>query len=281
MIVVADSGSTKTDWIIFDDLTRMEFKTKGINPFFLDNEQVKTDILKQFPKQIDIQSIEYVHFYGPACSTIERCQMVQLPLNSVFPKANITVKSDLLGAARALFQKETGIACILGTGSNSGLYNGDDIVENITSTGYILGDEGSGAHLGLELVKKIINHQIEKEIEDLFYKEYQLSAEQIIDKVYKGSYPNRFLANFTPFINKHINLPSIYKIVEASFSDFIDIHILPYPNSQDKPIACVGSIAFHFKELLQKITLKKNLNISKIISKPIYDLAKYHGLNSL
>ena len=278
MIIIADSGSTKTDWIIFNDTQKENFKTKGINPFFLDKKAVELDILSHFPKNIKRNSVKAVYFYGPACSTSERCQIVEAALSPVFSNAQVFVDSDLTGAARALFQKKSGIACILGTGSNSGLYNGERIIENITSTGYILGDEGSGAHLGLELVKKFINHQLEPEIENAFFKYYNLSAEQIIDRVYKGEYPNRFLAHFAPFIKENLNQPSIHKIAYHSFLSFIEIHVLPYKNSQKEPIAMVGSIAFYFKDLIYEIAKEKNLNIGKILSHPISDLAQYHGL---
>ena len=280
MIVVADSGSTKTDWLILSNTKDIEFKTKGINPFFLDKNDVKADILAQFPSNVKITQIDTVYFYGPACSTPERCNIVHTALETIFSKAQIFVDSDLTGAARALFQNKSGIACILGTGSNSGLYDGKNIIDNITSTGYILGDEGSGAHLGLELIKKIINHQLEESTEELFYKTYNLSPEQIIDKVYKEPYPNRFLASFAPFISKNIDaIPSLKKIASDSFTAFIDIHVLPYKNAQSEPIALVGSIAFYFKDLIQEIASQKKLRITKIISNPIYDLAKYHKIN--
>ena len=232
MIIIADSGSSKTDWIILDKDKKIEFKTKGINPFFLSNKDVIEDINRALPKELNVDLIQTVHFYGPACSTAERCAIVKSPLKSVFKNAEVNIESDLLASARALFQKERGIACILGTGSNSGLYDGKSIIDNITSTGYILGDEGSGANLGLELVKKYINHELGKDLEDKFFETYNLTPEQIIDKVYKGDYPNRFLASFSPFISENLTNASIKEIAEVSFSRFLDIHVLPYANAE-------------------------------------------------
>jgi len=278
MILIADSGSTKTDWIIIDKANSYPFQTKGINPFFLDASLVKKDILNNFPSQLDIHSIKSVFFYGPGCSSTERCAIVEQPLNNIFKSATIKINTDLLGAARALFQKEKGIACILGTGSNSGLYNGNIITENIPSTGYILGDEGSGAKLGLELIKLFINKQLDTNTENLFIETYNLTLEQIIDKVYRQSYPNRFLASFTPFILKNIKNTTINKIVKKSFSDFINLHILPYSNAKTTNIAFVGSVAYYFKNTIEEIALEKNIRITKYEQKPILELAKYHAL---
>lgn len=274
MIIIADSGSTQTDWVILKDEQQIGFSTQGINPLFLDNKSVINDIETHFPKDIDVKLIEQVYFYGPGCGTKERRQLVESPLKSIFPNANIQVETDLLGAARALFQK--GIACILGTGSNSGYYDGDNMHEQTHSLGYILGDEGSGANLGLQLIKHFLNHRLEERTEELFLKEYQLSAEQIIDKVYRQPYPNRFLASFAPFVNSNLDDKNIRRFTEQSFSDFIDLHILPYPKEQRKSVAFVGSVAYYFKDLLEELALKKGLKISKIVKSPINDLAGYY-----
>ena len=276
MIVIADSGSTKTDWVVLHENSSLHFKTQGINPFFLQKDEVIHQLTKAFPKDLQPNLVERLYFYGPACSTDERCVIVANPLKAFFTKAQVHVESDLLGSARALFQDEEGIACILGTGSNSGLYNGQEIIENITSTGFILGDEGSGAHLGLELAKKYINHQLETETEQLFFDTFNLSAEQIIDKVYKSPYPNRFLASLSPFIYNHIHISSLRQIAENSFSDFIDLHILPYRNAKNSPIACVGSVAYYYQDVIKEIAQKKGLTISQIVQKPIQDLIRFH-----
>lgn len=279
MIIVADSGSTKTDWAIITKNQQIEFNTQGINPLFLEKEEVSKDIISNFPKELQVENIESIFFYGPGCSTKARSIIVEEALQLVFLKAKIVVESDLLGAARALFQKEKGIACILGTGSNSGLYNNGRIIENILSTGFILGDEGSGAHMGLELVKKYINQKLERETQVKFQETYQLSVEQIIDKVYKQAYPNRFLASFSPFLVQNIEDPIISGIVEKSFADFFDLHILPYQEAQNLPISFVGSIAFHFKSIIVELVQKHKLQLGKVVQKPIADLVKYHTNN--
>lgn len=277
MILVADSGSTKTDWAVLNQESKTFFKTQGVNPLFLDANNIQQEISQNCPTQIDKLLIKEVHFYGPACSTQERCLIVKQLLIKLFPNSNIKVESDLLATARALFQKESGIACILGTGSNSGYYNGEILIEKTFSTGYILGDQASGANLGLELIKKYINHELPKNIEILFHKKYQLTIPEIIDRVYKGEYPNRFLASFAPFLHENINEPEIKAIVDYSFSRFLDLHILPYPEAKTQDIAFVGSVAYYFSELIKDLANKKGLSISKIIKEPIQDLLKFHS----
>jgi N-acetylglucosamine kinase-like BadF-type ATPase len=273
MKLIAESGSSSTDWRIIDNSNNaIGFETKGINPLFLDAAQLIKELHESFPKNISTEDITELTFYGPGCSTTERCNIVKNPLSKVFNKATIEVNSDLLAAARALFGKQNGIACILGTGSNSGYYDGNKIISNIPSTGYILGDEGSGANLGLRFIKAYLNQQIEKELSEAFENQFQLKISDIIDKVYREAYPNRFLANFAPFINKNLHYNSVYDICRNSFSEFIDWHILPYENSLECEISVVGSIAEYFKVPLQEIAKNKGFQFSKIVAKPIDSL---------
>ncbi len=276
MIIIADSGSTKTDWVILDGENQVNFKTKGINPFFLDEKLVIEEIKNHFPDIFSFKEVEEVHFYGPGCSTADRCGIVEAPMKGFFVNAKINIKSDLLAAGRALFQKESGIACILGTGSNSGRYDGKEIVKNISSIGYILGDEGSGANIGLNLIKHFLNHQLSGRAEDLFMKKFKLSTNQIIDRIYGQAYPNRFLASFAPFVKENIHVLEFKDIVEKSFSEFIEWHILPYQNSNSEPIAFVGSVAVEFKEELESVAKNKGLSVSKYLKNPIQELVRYH-----
>ncbi len=278
MIIIADSGSTKTDWIIIDGRNQVNFETKGINPFFLDEQFVIEEIKSNFPKGYSLNQIEEVYFYGPGCSTEERCNIVNHPIKAVFNNAKISIESDLLAAARAVFQKKRGIVCILGTGSNSGLYNGSVIVDNIRSTGYILGDEGSGANLGLTLIKQFLNQQLSKNVEDLFISNFNLTVDQIIDKIYRQDYPNRFLASLAPFLKQNIHIPEINRIVEKSFLEFFDWHVLPYQNVKNESIVFVGSISVEFKDQIEFIAKSKGLRILKYLKNPIQELAYYHQM---
>lgn len=276
MIIVAESGSTKTDWILIKGESTIKFESSGIHPLFLDKTSLISEVRALLSEQINLNIIEKVYFYGPGTGTDERAKLVKSPLTTCFPHANIEVNTDLLAAARALFQKQEGIACILGTGSNSGVYDGHFITDNIPSLGYILGDEGSGAHLGLSLLKKVLNHELEAYLEKRFYSTYDINIPEVINRVYKQSYPNRFLASFTPFILQEINQPSIRKIVEISFETFIQRHILPYPKAKHLPIGFVGSIAFYFKDVLIELCNQHGLEKIEIVQKPIDKLVEYH-----
>jgi len=278
MKLIAESGSTSTNWRVLDNDKTIGFDTLGINPLFLNKQQVIDDIKKQFPKAIRYSDITEIQFYGPGCSTKERCKLVSETLSQIFTNALTEINTDLLAAARALFGKQAGIACILGTGSNSGLYDGKRIIENIPATGYILGDEGSGANLGLRFIKAYLNKKIEHELAQKFEQSFQLQVSDIIDRVYKGAYPNRFLAGFAPFINQNIAYPSIKRICTESFSEFIDWHILPYNKHQTQEISVAGSIASHFETTLQEAALSKGFQFTKIIAKPIDSLVDYSVL---
>lgn len=276
MIIIAESGSTKTDWILLKDNTSIKFESSGIHPLFLKQDALIQDIRTLFPVNIELANIDKVFFYGPGTGTEERAELVKTPLELCFPNAIIEVNTDLLAAARALFLNGGGIACILGTGSNSGLYNGQNIIENIPSLGYILGDEGSGAHLSLELLKKILNHELEADLEKRFYDTYKTNIPDLIDRVYKQAYPNRYLASFTPFLLQEIKQENIREIIENSLESFILRHILPYPRAKHIPVSFVGSIAFYFKEVLIESCHKYGLENIEIVQKPLDRLITYH-----
>ena len=276
MIIIADSGSTKTDWIIVDQEKQIAFKTKGVNPLFIKEQDFINELESSFPTNINSSEVKEVYFYAPSCNSTERAAILERPLKSIFTSAKIEVNSDLLAAARSLFKHQKGLACILGTGSNSGYYKDNTLTYKTNSLGYILGDEGSGAHLGLQLIKAYLNQQLDKKLEAAFYQEYKLDLNQIINKVYKEAYPNRFLASFSPFIKKHIQNEIIYKMVEQSFSDFIDLHILPYQKDEKIAVGFVGSVAFHFRDILEKLAKNKAFVITQISPSPIENLVQYH-----
>jgi len=276
MILIADSGSTKTDWVLVDKGTEIFFTTEGINPLFINKEKVKEQINLNFPKGYLVSDIKNVFLYAPGCSIQERANLVKEPLSTIFLNAKTEVKSDLLGAGRALFNKEKGLVCILGTGSSSAFYNGKTLEQNSNSLGYILGDEASGANLGLEFIKLYLNNLLDKETHNLFYKTYGLSTKDIISKVYRDVYPNRFLASFSPFILENLQVKSINYLVRKSFSSFIEKHILVYPESNTIAISFVGSIAYYFKDVLLELAEKYNISIEKVNQKPINDLLAYH-----
>ncbi len=280
MVLVVDSGSTKTAWQIIDQHDSLVY-TSGINPYLQDIEGIKKNIQSELQLPTDYNNISKVFFYGAGCSTEINRNKIKDVLQAFFSKATIQVEHDLLGAARACLGSKSGIACILGTGSNSCLYNGKNIIANSPSLGYVLGDEGSGCYIGKELAKKYLYRELSDDLSTAFEKEYHLNKEQILDNVYKEKFPNRYLAGFTKFVKNHIQHKEMAAIVEDSFEAFVNRHILTYPKKQISNISFVGSIAHYFKDILESVLENHNLSIDKLIQSPIEGLVAYHKINLL
>ena len=279
MIAIADSGSTKTLWVLSDGKGReYEFKTIGFNPYFVTKEEVEKCITEAFPKEADAASISDVYFYGSGCSSCDNYAHLQAALANVFYKARINIYSDMLGTARALLKREAGVAAILGTGSNSCFYDGTEIVKNPVSLGYILGDEGSGATIGKTFIKRYLEGKFEAELTKQIFDETGETITTVLNSVYKGEHPNRYLANFTKTINKHIDHPQMQELMRQSFNDFFGNYVFLYPEYLKYRIGFCGSIAFHFSgillEELEKIGYSKE-NVL-IINEVLPELLKYH-----
>lgn len=277
MILIADSGATKTDWCleIHKKNTRL-IQTQGINPFHQSVEHIDQVLREELLSQLteEIKAITNVHFYGAGC-TPEKASIVKDLLHTLLPDAIIDVQSDLLGAARALCGKEQGIACILGTGSNSCEYDGKKITANISPLGYILGDEGSGAVLGKRLVSDCLKHQLPEHICQIFLKETKLTPAEIINKVYKQPQANRFLASLTPFLSAHREIPEIHGLLLSCFSDFFRRNVMQY-NYKDTEVHFTGSIAWFFQEEVKEAAQALNIRTGKFIKNPIHGLINYH-----
>ena len=274
MTLIADSGSTKTDWCM-ENTTIIH--TQGINPFHQSAEYIKhiltDELLSQLPKDITIRDI---HFYGAGC-TPEKSVILKDILATHFPESTIEVQSDLVGAARALCGNAPGIACILGTGSNSCYYDGKQIISNISPLGFILGDEGSGAVLGKRLVGDCLKNQLPKDICDAFLQTFKLTPAQIIEKVYRQPQANRFLASLAPFLATHRTVPQIHNLLVSSFKDFFQRNILQYPY-QGTQVHFVGSIGWHFQEEVKEAAQTFGIETGKFIQSPITELQKYHQI---
>lgn len=277
MIVIADSGSTKTEWCFAEDgIIIKSIRSKGINPYFESKEEI-TEKIKQVFSDFDFAGkISAMYFYGAGCTPEKRDVVKHCISEIVGDNISIDVNSDLLGAARALFGRERGIACILGTGSNSCYYNGDVIEKNISPLGFIIGDEGSGAVIGKLFIGSILKNQFGVELKAQFLSECNLSQEEIIDRVYRKPFPNRFLASLSPFIYKHINNRSVYKIVFDSFREFFIRNVMQY-DYQNNNIAFIGSVAYYYKDILNDVSQNLNISITKIESSPIKGLVKFHS----
>ena len=269
MIITADSGSTKTTWLIESDNNSWIITTQGINPFHQKIETMSEIINNELIKHADFPlhtTIEKVNFYGAGC-TKEKSPILKSILEEAFSNSKVSVDSDMLGAARALFGNDEGIACILGTGANSCLYDGNKIVSNVSPMGYILGDEGSGAVLGKTFINLLYKDHHEKDIIE-FERETGLTQSDIIQKVYREAMPNRFLASLAPYIKSVSSHEWVHEMIVDCFLLFFRHNVSHY-NRPDLPCSFVGSIAFYFEEELRQAAKKEGSFIGKIMKEPL------------
>lgn len=278
MILIADSGSTKVHWCLLTASGQYtDVYTDGINPLFQTSDAMRNSICNQLLPKISqllwVGTLTHVFFYGAGC-TPEKKIFVQRAIESVFKKAQVFVESDMLGAARGLLGRQSGVACILGTGSGSCYYNGENIEWNVPSLGYILGDEGSAAVLGKKLVGDLLKNQLGDDLKQAFFTEYETSMADIIEKVYRQPFPNRFLAKLSRFCADHIDDERIYALVYDHFVQFIRRNLLQYKT--DTPIGFVGSIAYYYRPILEKAMQAEGLPLGQILQDPIEGLKEYH-----
>lgn len=278
MIGIVESGSTKTEWNFVDkNKTRFNNRTVGFNPFYQTPEDIARTLRDDLiPNLTFTDKIEKIYFYGAGCEAEGNKAKVREAFRMVMPETTVYVMHDLLAAAVALFGDKPGIACIAGTGSNTCYYDGKDVVENVHSLGLYFGDEGSGGHLGKLLIKQYIRKALPDNIMKAFEKEYKDRTDEILVKVYSGEMPSRYLASFAPFLMRHLDDPSIYKIVYGGFEALFEECILRYKKAKELPVGFVGSIAFHFKDVLYKVAETKGLKISAIDPNPSEALLAYH-----
>ena len=279
MILIADSGSTKTNWCLVEQGQIVsEIITDGINPFYQTDMEIIALLDDQLIPKLENTDIDRIFFYGAGCSFPEKKILVSRGLVRFFGNSMIEIQSDLLGAARSLFQHEKGIACILGTGSNSCYYDGKDSIQNVSPLGFILGDEGSGAVLGKLFLADCLKNQLPMELKEEFLSRYELTPEIILDAVYKKPFPNRYLAQFTHFLAEKIEEPSIFNLVYDSFDAFFVRNVMQYP-LEDIRVGCIGSVAYYFRDTLEIVASERRIEISEIIQNPMDGLVKFHTPN--
>lgn len=275
MILIADSGSTKTAWTLVEKADNV-IKTDGINPVFMNSGCVEEILRSQLLPQLGEQAIvTEIYFYGAGCASAEKNSLVKQALQNVFGDIKIEIASDLLGAARGLCKHQSGIACIMGTGSNSCLYENGNIRWNVPALGFILGDEGSGAVLGKLLMGNLFKNQLPDVVKQDFEQTYGLTMMDVIEKVYRTPLPNRFLASFGPFISKHINQPAVYNMVYDALESFIVRNVKQYPYTT-LPVYFTGSIAFYFADILNQLADKHGFTIGRIDQDPLQGLVEFH-----
>ncbi|MDH6354025.1 N-acetylglucosamine kinase-like BadF-type ATPase [Dysgonomonas sp. PH5-45] len=277
MKLIADSGASKTDWCLVNDKGELVKRvyTKGLNPYHQTTDSIAHEIEMNLMNEIRQHKIKAVYFYGAGCEYDKKEDVrraIALSINAPW----IEVGSDLIAAARSLLGKERGIACILGTGSNSCLYDGTDIVDNITSLGFILDDLGSGSALGREFLKSCFKKNMPKDIADKFIAEYKLTVEILLDRVYKQPQASRFMASVSPFVLEHINVKEIGDIVRKTFREFFEYNIVKYENYQTCKLSFTGSIAYYYADILKEVAAEYGLTIATILQSPMEGLLQYH-----
>ena len=279
MILIADSGSTKTDWCVVEkgELVQQIF-TKGTNPFFQSEEEISNEIATALLPELKTNEFEAVYFYGAGCGFPDKIAVVHRALTKHLNVAgNVEVATDMLAAARGLCGREAGIACIMGTGSNSCYYDGESIVANVSPLGFILGDEGSGACLGKLMVGDLLKNQMNPELKEKFLAQFNLTPADIIDRVYRKPFPNRFLASLSPFLAQNISEPCVHDLVLNSFKAFFKRNIMQYENYQNLKVNLIGSVAYYYKEVLEEAAEAMGIQLGTIIQSPMEGLIKYHA----
>ncbi len=276
MLLIADSGSTKTDWrLVKNGGEKVSYETIGFNPYMIDSASVLNELASSELIEVK-EKVTHVYFYGAGCSSEDKNKIIFNPLNTFFSNARVEVEHDMLAAARAACGNEKGMVAILGTGSNSCLYNGDVIVENVAALGYILGDNGSGADIGKTFIRTYLGNELPSAVAEDFKKQYRLTLTDVLDAVYKQPLPNRFLAGFSLFVHKHLSNPEISNMVEERFDLFFEKNICKYSDYETYQLHLIGSIAANYQRLIEKVAKKHQVTLGKVIRKPIEELVNYH-----
>ncbi len=275
-ILIADSGSTKTAWCFLSNGRKQMLQTQGASPYFLNEDQLVTMLQQELLPGLKKKIPEKIFFYGTGNAARANRAMIKRALRRVFPTAKIEVEHDLTGAARALCGRKKGVVAILGTGYNSGYYNGRKIVRNSPGLGYILGDEGSGAYLGKKVLQYYLYNTFDKELQSKFDKKYHTDAALILDAVYKKPLPNRYIAGYAMFLSENRGHYMIENIIEDGLRDFLSTHIASYPESYQMPIHFTGSVAFGFQDILKELCKAYGWVAGKFMAEPIDGLIAYH-----
>lgn len=281
MKLIADCGSTKIDWAVMRESEVVaRVNTTGMNAMMLTEDEMAETIARELVPQLSDIEVTEIHYYGAGIIGEEIIGNVRRALQRNFPTAqNIEIASDLLAAARAVCGTEPGIACIMGTGSNSCYYNGREVRDNVSPLGYILGDEGSGAVLGKLLVGDVLKRQLPEEVCRRFNEKFGLSRLDIIQRVYKQPAANRFLASLVPFIGENIEVPEVRQLVLDAFKAFFRRNVASYAQSHELAINFVGSIAFIYRDILEEAAAAYGMRVGTVIQSPIEGLIKYHSTN--
>ncbi|MCX6307192.1 MAG: hypothetical protein NT040_19680 [Bacteroidetes bacterium] len=277
MKLIADSGSTKTTWILLEgDTVKNTITTCGLNPYFYNAESVEAVIRADLAPFLVESHVSEIHFYGAGCSTVYNNNMISDVLRVFFRHARIEIYHDILGAARALFGDGKGIACILGTGCNSCFFDGVTTHSRVDSLGYLFGDEGAGSYLGKLFLGAYLKKELPADLRAAFDAQYSYTLEDILNSLYNQPSPNRFLASFSHFLSPNREHPFVQGLLFRSFKDFFSAHIVKYAGYRDMAIGFIGSIAYNYSEVLAKVATLEDVEISRILPSPAEGLVEYH-----
>ncbi len=278
MILIAESGSTKCDAVFLDDSGKeiSRFRMMGFNPYFhtspfISENALLVDEIMKYKDQTT-----HVFFYGAGCSSQRLNLVISEGLSPVFPNAKIMVDHDLKACAYSTYDGEPSISCILGTGSNSVYFDGHDIAEEVPALAFILGDEGSASYIGKKLISGFLYKKMPQDLADDFFNTYKLTKDIVIDKVYAQDHANVFLGSLAPFAHKNIKNPFVYEIVAEGFRKFLETHVLCFPQAKNVEVNFVGSIAYHFQDVLVDLLKSMDLKLGRIIRRPLDGLINYH-----
>jgi len=278
MYLIAESGSTKCDWICLDSngVEANRFYTMGFNPFFHSAEFIQEELSSDLKIREIVGSVEQIYFYGAGCSSEELKDIIKEGLHRVFPNATLSVDHDLVAAAYSTYSGKPEVACILGTGSNSCYFDGESVREEVPALAYILGDEGSASYLGKKLIAAYLYNKLPEELHKAFEEKYDLTKADIFNRVYNQPHANVYLAGFGRFVGKHSEHPFLINMVREGFQDFIETHVLCFEEAPQAEINFVGSVAYHFQDLLDEVLKQKGLTLGKVVGKPVDGLVSYH-----
>ena len=274
--LIADSGATKAEWCLLREGKKKTIFTQGISPYFLNTEQITDLLLKELKPKLKNIEVDEIFYYGTGCANPVNAKSVKKALNKVFPESKVDVNHDLMAAARALCGNNKGVACILGTGSNSCYFDGKKIVKNSPGLGYVLGDEGSGAYLGKKVIQYYLYGTFDDELRGRFDLTYTTNTAEILESVYKKPLPNRYLAGFTKFLAENRGHYMIENIIEDGLNDFFFNHLCKYRETWTLPVHFAGSVAFGFKDVLQQLCNSYEFELGKVMKNPMDSLVTYH-----
>ena len=278
MIIIADGGSTKTNWcLVTEEGNKVYFNTEGYNPYFAPTTYIIQSLQENLPTDLEIDKITEVNYYGAGCSTPEMRKIVEDAMKVVFNKSKIYIGHDLLAAARALLGHTAGFAAILGTGTNTCIYDGKDIAQNIDSGAYILGDEGSGCYIGKKLLTDYLRGYMPEAVRKNFWDTFKLTPDDVNEQVYTQPRANRFCASFSKFVyDNNVHLEYSGNLVKTSFEDFFRNLFTHYPNYQRYTFNCIGSVGYNFRNVLEEVVTENGMVVGNIIRSPIDNLVKFH-----